>query len=290
VPLVLFVIMAQASSSAMGEAFIASKVGTVKGKALNTQKFLFNSFAVSCSGATVKSLVEESALEFDFSKDKVAFSGCEAGKNSVTISEAEYEFAAEGLLSLDSAFVITDASAGCSLKVLQTTELPLATVKYVNGTSKLEVDSTVTGLSYDPSGGACGSAKTATNGRYEGNLSLELEGGTLKWGEQAVESVEKGPITFTAGAAMSVRTNLYTFHAHTVVKKASIDNGGTGEKFKIIKDGCTEKGFQTGEHCDIEVEFNSPAAGLWTADLDLPYRFVTSGNTGLLSTRLIRPM
>lgn len=288
----LLAVMAQASPSALGQVFIASKTGTLKGKALNTQKFLFKSAEVTCSGATVKGLIEESELEATYSKDKVAFTGCKFGETAVTISEAAYEFDAEDLLATDSSFTLTDSTLGCSIKVLEA-EIPISTVKYVNGSSGLEIESAVKELSYEPSGGLCGSAKLETGAHYEGHLSLELEGGTLTWGKGAAEvKAANGVIEFTAGQAMSTKVVEFTFNVGVNVKTLSVDNRGTGIKFSIVPgtDNCSEKLVTPPATCTVEVEFKSTAVGRFDADLDAPYRRQSSGEPGVVTVLLLRPM
>jgi hypothetical protein len=279
----LLVLLSAFAASASGHAFIASKAGTVEGKQLNTQKLLAGSLSISCSTATVKGSIASSEEEARFGKDVVQYGGCEAGATKVTISEADYEFDAEGALRIVEPIVISDAPAKCTVKVSATPRAGSTTVKYANGT-KLEVAVTVSGLSDEPSGGACGSAKPQTNGQIEGTLGLSLASGTLKWGTQAVTTEPE----YKFGEGNPPETQITTIHFAdlTEVDEAGINPDNEGFDFVSGRDFCSFFEITPGGTCSIETEFDRPGPGFYEAWLEIPYRIVASGVHGRIVEEL----
>jgi hypothetical protein len=109
---------------------------------------------------------------------KVQYIGCTAFALKAEVSEAEYEFNSNGLVSVLNSIVVTIPSLACSIKIAPTSNKNLSTVKYENHGANIIETSEVTGITYASSGGFCGSS--GTSGEYTGSSEIELEGGTIE--------------------------------------------------------------------------------------------------------------
>ena len=127
------------------------------GKALTAQKFKFTAGLVACEKATLAGNFGPPKASKTF-EVKVKYSECEAFGSKATITEAEYRFDAEGLVSVvGKPIVITDVTGKCTVEISSGTEnVNLKTVKYSNGSKALLVKAGVLHIEYAASGGFCG--------------------------------------------------------------------------------------------------------------------------------------
>lgn len=163
-------------ASASAHEFIASKTGTTKDHSLGAQKFKTNGGTVECKESSSEGKVTE--LVSKTSLEKVTFKGCTAFGLSVSVSEAEDGFNAEGTVTIKKKQVVK--ALGCEVIVEPSTKnTNLKTVTFTNNGGKLKVDAAVENITYTSTGGLCG--KSGENGSYSGESEEELVGGTLEW-------------------------------------------------------------------------------------------------------------
>jgi hypothetical protein len=170
-----------AVASASAHEFIASKTGTLKGHALNTQEFTTNGGVVKCTEAATTGKVTETKATSQVVK--VTYGKCTAfGFVETTISPAEYLLDASGAVKILNTILIdvkVPIIGTCSVTVGPQEIASTSSVSYANKSGKIEEKSNVEGITYTSSGGSCGSS--GTNGKYVGNNEVELEGGTVEW-------------------------------------------------------------------------------------------------------------
>jgi hypothetical protein len=193
----VFAMSAVASASA--HEFVASKTGSLAGKALNVHKFKTNAGTVECTTATPKGSV--AALKTETQEVEVEYSGCTftvfGTKKATVTPNPKYLFSANEWVSVlnpsTTPIVIEVEGTGCNIKVSgsSTSNHELKEVKYVTKevereiegkkvkVKDLEVKSKVSGITYTTTNGLCGSG--GTNGTYEGNEEVELVGGSIEW-------------------------------------------------------------------------------------------------------------
>jgi hypothetical protein len=171
---------AVAVASASAHEFVASKEGTLKGtNNSEIHKFTTAAGTVECLKATGSGKVK--GLKFKTQKVKVAYGECttSSGTISATVSEAEFEFNAEGTVTVLN--TIKSESDGCTVTVGPTGNSGLKSVTYENKSGKVNLKSNVGGITYSASSGCAGGEKTGTAGEYVGNEETELVSGTLEW-------------------------------------------------------------------------------------------------------------
>ena len=148
------------------------ETGTLKGHALSTHTFSFSAGQVKCTTATAGGSVE--GYEAEEQKVAVAYGGCTGfGLGGATVSTAEYELHANGLVDVLNTITITIPLAGCSLTISPQKSLPAFI--YRNSAGRLITEGTLAGIAYSSSGGSCGPG--GTNGTYGGSEELELNEG-----------------------------------------------------------------------------------------------------------------
>jgi hypothetical protein len=118
----------------------------------------------------------------------LTFTECEGFGEAAKISPVILLLMANGYVDLLENAVVTVPVAKCSILVpgsavgSGTVNKSLKTVEYKNSGKGIVVTGNVTGITYEPSGGICGTAKTpAHNGTYTGIGFVEPEKGTLTW-------------------------------------------------------------------------------------------------------------
>ena len=165
-------------ASAGASNFLASATGALTGKALQNQKFVFKAGEVVCTTIAVSGTVKTTKSETQVAT--VNYSGCKAFGLSASISAAEYEFNANGMVKLLSNFTIT--ATLCLVRVLGASNQLLATVKYLDTMGAgMRLDFEVKGITSQGEGTGCGYA-SESNGTYTGNFDVGLKaGGTLSW-------------------------------------------------------------------------------------------------------------
>ncbi|MGA8354711.1 MAG: hypothetical protein WB698_11135 [Solirubrobacteraceae bacterium] len=177
---------AVAAAGASAEEFIASKTGSLKGKALNTQKFNTGGFAtVACKKLSVTGTV--TVLKATEQAASIQYEECEVEGlgGSATISLADYTFftGPPSVMTLNLIDITVSSPVKCKITVASGQSL--SGLKYNNKTGKVEVEAKVTGIASEivESGSSlfCGTVgEKNTKGTYTGNSEVELEGGTIE--------------------------------------------------------------------------------------------------------------
>lgn len=176
------------------------RIAPITGKGKGVQAIQTTAGAVECEEATVGG---EDASEMAKTQVlKLKYGKCTGFGSAVTVSEAEYEFNAEGPVGIvNKNITITDASAGCSVTIASGgSNKALNAAEYTNtAEGTIVAKSKLSAINYEPSGGACGTKKLETNGTYNGEAEIGQEGGS--------DEVELSPIEhegLSAGGFWSV--------------------------------------------------------------------------------------
>lgn len=168
---------ALAAGSASAHEFVASKTGTTKDKQLNVQKFKTNAGVFECKKETSEGSVVAGSQKATI--EKLKYTECAAFGFGVNVTEAEFEFNAEGTVTIKKLVSLEVPLGGCEVTLPTTGNSNLKSVTYKNNTGKVEVKSLYKSMTYGATGGVCG--EPGTNGEYNGNSEVELVGGTLEW-------------------------------------------------------------------------------------------------------------
>ncbi len=167
-----------AIGSASAHEFVASKTGTTKGKQTTVQKFETSAGVFECKKDTTEGSVTEGSQKTTIVK--VQFKECAAFGFGVNASVAEFEFSAEGTVTIKKLITMELPLAECQITFPTTGNSGLKTVTYKNLTGgKLELKSLLKGMTYNSTGGTCG--ESGTNGAFNGSSEVELPSGTLEW-------------------------------------------------------------------------------------------------------------
>lgn len=169
--------VALAVGSASAHEFVASKAGTTKDKQLNVQKFKTNAGVFECKKETSEGSVTSGSQKVTI--EKIKYTECTAFGFGVNASEAEFEFSAEGTVTIKKLVTLEVPLAECNVTLPTAGNSNLKTVTYKNNAGKVEVKSLYKSMTYGATGGVCG--EPGTNGEYNGNSEVELVGGTLEW-------------------------------------------------------------------------------------------------------------
>jgi hypothetical protein len=165
------------TGSASAQNFLASEASALKAEKVKPQIFITNAGTVECTalkvnGGTSKagSSTEQLAL--------IKYEKCTAfGFVSVTITEADYNFLANG--STDILNKITITTTGC---VVEVPAQKVGTVAYKNVGKNIELVPNVSSISYSATGSLCAKTGSGTNGTYTGTSEVSLTGGgTISW-------------------------------------------------------------------------------------------------------------
>lgn len=169
---------ALAAGSASAHEFVASKTGPTKGKQLNVQKFQTNAGIFECKKETSEGSVVLGSQKTTI--EKIKYTECAAFGFGVNVSEAEFEFNAEGTVAFKKLVTMEVPLAGCEVTLPTAGNGALKTVSYKNlAGGKVEVKSLLKNMTYGATGGTCG--EPGKNGEYNGNAEVELTGGTIEW-------------------------------------------------------------------------------------------------------------
>jgi hypothetical protein len=163
------------AASAGAAVFLANKTGLLLGKALATQKFLTHAGLVECTALTAHGTV--TSLKTKKQKAIISYTGCKAFGLAAKVSPAEYEFDAEGKVTILKTITVT--ATGCTVTVPggQT----VGPVKYLNKVlGEIEIEPNVGGITSVGVGPACEYAEESV-GTYTGNSLVQLDGGHLIW-------------------------------------------------------------------------------------------------------------
>ena len=168
-----------AAASASAQSFHATVVpGTLLGRATSNQ--VFTPFA-GAGTITCKNAFTEGKATVTLGLHQlvsVFYSSCTAfGVFNVGISTAKYLLSADGLVAVENTIEI-GIEGVCEITVKPQ---DLGTVKYKNSGKSIVVESSVTGIKSEGSGGPCG-GPTNTGGTYTGNNEISEDGGAFSWG------------------------------------------------------------------------------------------------------------
>lgn len=157
--------------------FVASKAGTTKDKQLTVQKFKTSAGVFECKKESSEGSVVSGSQKT--TTEKIKYTECTAFGFGVKVSEAEFEFNAEGTVTIKKLVTMEVPLAECNVTLPTTGNSNLKSVTYKNNSGKVEVKSLYKSMTYGATGGSCG--EPGTNGEYTGNSEVELVGGTLEW-------------------------------------------------------------------------------------------------------------
>ncbi|MHB8242701.1 MAG: hypothetical protein ACYDHN_12020 [Solirubrobacteraceae bacterium] len=179
----LFAFGVTAAASASAHEFVATPVGgTLEDHSTTNQVFKVNAGETVCEKATSTGKITSEKAEKQLVK--VTYSGCKAFGQPVKITEAEYEFNANGSVAVKNTITITveGLGFGCTVKVGPTKNEKLEKITYKNsGTKKLITETNVSGITYTTSGGFCSTG--GSNGTYTGSAESEVNkgAGSAQW-------------------------------------------------------------------------------------------------------------
>lgn len=153
--------------------FKASKTGSLTGSTTTEAAFTVAAGKFICKetnmSGTLGTLTAKQLVE------KYTYGGCQFAGVKATVSEAEYEWSAEGTLTVLNKIVLTGHE--CTITIEPSSNKGLKAVKYTNELGQVKITPEVTGITYLAKG-LCtgGSAGTLT-----GPLSTSLAGGSIEW-------------------------------------------------------------------------------------------------------------
>lgn len=168
-------LIAVPAAQASAHEFKASAAGTIEGKQSGNQVFKDNAGNFTCTKAALTGSVLKGSQKTI--RETVKYSGCSFFGSGLTVTPAEYEFNAEGTVSLLNKVTMEDQVGGCHLTVGPASSIKSVVYKDLAG-GLLESDLTLSGVPYTSTGGFCGtSGSLELNGRLEAGLAS----GTLEW-------------------------------------------------------------------------------------------------------------
>jgi hypothetical protein len=165
------------ASVASGHEFVASKLGKGKARSTTVQLFDVNGETIECAKASGP--FEVTTLHSEAIDVSLSYQECTGFKQPVEMSSGSYEFKASGTLTFRKALTISLSEAECDFVFGAAANRDREIVSYANSSNKLRLVQELSGLSYTGSGGICGAG--GTEGKLDGTLELELEGGTIEW-------------------------------------------------------------------------------------------------------------
>jgi hypothetical protein len=240
----------------------------IKGEATTAQKLGTTAGPIECKEMSISGSAEGRETQTQILK--VKYGGCEAFGGAVTVSEAEYEISARGTFSVvNKNVVVTDSSAACTVTVpAGGANSGLPDITYSNSAEGYFVAAVaVSGLAYEPSGGACGTNKLDTNGTYAGESRIEGESEAV---EVALTPVYPGPgyfegidetpvssplaITASASGAQELESTTATVSCTALsISEAALEEEGKNKETITYtgcttnKEGCTVRSTNGGE-------------------------------------------
>jgi hypothetical protein len=186
--LALLVLCAVATASASAHEFEASKLGTATDKGTTVQVFKDEPKAAAVECKKTESTEKITALKAKTQKASVKYTECTAFGFAAKISEAKYEFNAEGSVKVENTITVEVPLAGCKVVVGPTGNSALKTITYTNkepgtGHGKVEVKGKVSKINSEVKGGKglCGKEGKLKEGTYTGNALVTLAGGEVKF-------------------------------------------------------------------------------------------------------------
>jgi hypothetical protein len=167
-----------AAGSASAHEFVASKAGKTTGKQLTAQTFETSGGVFECKKETSEGSVAAGSQKTTIVG--VHFLECTAFGFVVIASLAEFEFNAEGTVTIKKLVTMEIPLGECEMTFPTTGNSNLKTVTYKNLTGgKLEIKPVLKKMTYGSTGGLCG--EPGANGAFAGGSEVELPSGTLEW-------------------------------------------------------------------------------------------------------------
>jgi hypothetical protein len=110
----------------------------------------------------------------------VKYSECEAFGLKATVSSTELEFNTEGTMSIVGKSIVVDVAGLCTVTIpAGSSNKDLKSVAFADDGEDIKEEAAAKGMSYEPSGGVCGTKKLETNGSYAGEAEIGEEGKTV---------------------------------------------------------------------------------------------------------------
>jgi hypothetical protein len=167
-----------ASAGASTFLLLGATTAKLTAKALATQKFVTHAGTVECTTLTTSG--EATVKHALVLRATVTYTGCKAFGLAATVSPAEYEFSADGTVTVLKAITIKATECLVTVQGGQT----VGPVKYLNNKpnpGEIEIEPSVTNIMSSGTGAACAYALESI-GTYTGNsLVAALGGATIEW-------------------------------------------------------------------------------------------------------------
>ncbi len=174
---------AAAAAPALAHEFVAKPgKGTIQDKNIGNHVFETGGAKVECEEETSKGTVQQEKAPTN--KETVLYSKCKAFEAAATVSQAKYEFKAEGTVAIENEILVTASGPKCEVKVPTAGNQNLGQVKYNKAQGgRIELKANVTGITSTVGGSGTLCPKgTNSTGKYVGISLVELiQGGTLEW-------------------------------------------------------------------------------------------------------------
>jgi hypothetical protein len=180
IPLVALLALAAAlAPSASAHEFVTSTTGRVRVRSITPQIFEAGGVVVECTGALETINLTTPLKSETLDVPELGYGGCTEGGQPVTVSDGDYQFKANGTVSLEQALTITVNDAECTIVFSAAANKALEGVSFANVSPDLHLVQELTTLDYTGSGGVC---ETGGEGTLAGALILEfIDGGTIEW-------------------------------------------------------------------------------------------------------------
>ncbi len=170
---------AMVATGASAHEFEASTTGLLLAKAHSSQLFKFPAGEVVCTTLVGHGKVVE--LKPKKQVATVSYTNCSTALG--TVSEpinAEYEFDAEGSVSILKTVKVIITSAGLKCEVSVLPQSGLTAISYSNTGKEILLSSNVKSIKSNGGGALCNWTNDAT-GIYTGSALVSLDGGTISW-------------------------------------------------------------------------------------------------------------
>ena len=168
-------------TSASAHEFTAGKEGTLKSAQTTSQVFTTEAGSWACEAASGEGKVKAGAQQS--LTEKVQYSKCLLFGNIVTLSEAEYEYLANGTVTLKNTLTAQVKYFNCHITIEPAKEVEKTTYTNLAG-GKLGLFEGVSrrfvSRGSGGSSGFCG-ANREFDSSFEGSMDAELPGSTITW-------------------------------------------------------------------------------------------------------------
>jgi hypothetical protein len=165
---------AATAAPALAHEFVASQTkGVIQDKSTSKQVFEINLTTFECAAETSKGFVQ--AKQATAIKDAVEYTGCTFLGATAEVSQAKYEFKAEGTMALENEVKVKIPSLECEIKIPSAGNQELSSVSYTNNQQHgtIELKATVAGITatLGGTGSFCPKGETKT-AKYKGSSQV----------------------------------------------------------------------------------------------------------------------